>query len=212
MRFMAAQAVSLHHVFRMGGMAVGAARQFAMGGMTGGAGLFGMFAWILFQLFNLIRMTGKAGFGQIVGKGDFKRCVRVRMAAQTAFKLKMLFACMAHAALRNNVGLVGRMTLMAFNTGNFCLMFAPCTFNGLWGGIMAFYTIVDGQSGPLSILRQGKGCRCAGCQEDCKSCDHRVFYQLNLFIFFAHFHLNYPPDVEIKRISNRKSECFSSFL
>ncbi|MCK9295179.1 MAG: hypothetical protein M0P70_08835, partial [Desulfobulbaceae bacterium] len=169
-------------------------------------------AGILFQLFNLIRMAGKAGFGQIIGKGDFERGMRVRMAAQAAFKFKMLFTCMAHAALRNNVGVFGRMTLMAFNTGDFGLMFAACTFNGLWGRVMAFYTIGDGQRGALSVLCQGKGCGCPGCQEDCKSCGHRVFHQLNPFIFFAHFHLNYPPDVEIKRVTSRKPECFSLIL
>lgn len=44
MRFVATQAVTLYHVFRVGGMTVGAARQLAMGGMASGARLFGMFA------------------------------------------------------------------------------------------------------------------------------------------------------------------------
>lgn len=47
MGFVAGQAVTLHHVIGMGGVAVRAVRQLAMGGMTGGAELFGMFAWIL---------------------------------------------------------------------------------------------------------------------------------------------------------------------
>lgn len=149
-------------------------------------------------------MTGKAGFGQIIGKGDLKRRMGVCVAAQAAFEFKMFFVCMALAALRDNVGVFWRMTLMAVNTGDFGLMFTACTFNGLWCGIMAFYAIIDGQNRTLGILSQGKGCRCPCSQEDCKSCCHRVFHQLNLVIFFAHFHLNYPPDVEIKRITNRK--------
>jgi len=169
-----------------------------MGGMTGGAELFGMFAWTLFQLINLIGMAGEARIGETVGKGDVKRRVRVLVTVQATFEFKMLLAGVTHAALGNYVGVIGRMTLVTVNTGYFGLVLAACTFNGLRCGIMAFNAIVDTQNRTLSILCRGKGSCYPCCQEDCKS-GHHVFHRYHLFIFFTVFHLSYPPGVKIKR-------------
>lgn len=86
-------------------------------------------------------MTGKAGIGQIVCQGDVQRRVGVLVTFQAAFKFKMLLAGVAHAALGNNVGVVGRMALMAINTGNAGLVLAACAFNGLRCSVMAFCTV-----------------------------------------------------------------------
>ena len=142
MGLMAGQAVALHHILGMGGMAVGAVRDLAMRRMTCGTELFGVFARVLFQLLNLLRMTGKAGVGQIVGQGDVQRGMRVLVAVQAAFQLKVLFARVAHAALGNNVGVCGGVTLVAFDAGYFGFVFASGAFNRFWGRFVALGTIV----------------------------------------------------------------------
>jgi hypothetical protein len=111
--------------------------------MTEGAEQFRMFTGVLFQLFYLLCMTGETGVCQIVGKGDSKGRMGVLVAIQAAFKLKMLFSGVAHAALGNDVGFVRGMPLMAVNTGHACFVFPAITFDRFWRGVMAFCAIVN---------------------------------------------------------------------
>jgi len=70
-------------------MAFGAVGYEAVHIMTESTRLLGMFTGIIFKFLALLFMTGKAGSYKIVGQGEVKRLVGVRMTAQAILQLKM---------------------------------------------------------------------------------------------------------------------------
>lgn len=145
---MAGEAIGLDHVIGMGAVTVGAVRNFAMGGMTGGTEKLGMFCRVLTQLVDLFGMAGQTGVGMLVGQGNHQRGMRIGVAAQAVFQFVMVLAGMAHAALGYNVGVLRRMTLVAVDAGNTGLMFHPLFFNGLGGRVMTLRAVIRAQCGP----------------------------------------------------------------
>lgn len=144
---------------RMWLMAFGAIGYQTVRIMTEGAGLLGMLAGIVFKFLSLLFMTGKAGTYKIVGKGQIKRFVRVRMAAQAIFQLEMGPSFVAVRASRNNVGSPWRVLFMTIETSHRGFMLSALTCHGSRLFLMTFYTIGNRKSRRLFSCRRKGECR-----------------------------------------------------
>jgi len=102
-RLVARLAVLHGHLCGMGLVALRTWGNFAVNAMAGRAEERGVFALIITKLFNLRYVAGKAGGCQIGCQGNRQGSMRIRVAAETSFEVKMRLALMALVALRNVV-------------------------------------------------------------------------------------------------------------
>ena len=150
-RLMADTAVGLSLLCRVGFMTLHTlGNHTLLVGMTEAAGKQRMLARIGIQLRLLGIVAGETGRGHIPGQSDFQRPVRV-MAAHALRQLVMGLAFMAHAALRNIIRNLRRMTDVAILTGNGRLMLGP---GGSDIGRLLVVTLNAVTAGQSGILRQ----------------------------------------------------------
>jgi hypothetical protein len=99
MHLVTGDTVACCHLFTMRGMAFHTIRDSAMPFTMALCTCHGgMVARMLFQLGNLLSMTGKARICQVSSQGDVKRCMGVGMACKTTFQFEMGFPFMAITA------------------------------------------------------------------------------------------------------------------
>jgi hypothetical protein len=142
-----------HHIRTVRFMALGTERYLAMNIVAETAGKIGMLTLDLFQFNDLLGMTGKALFGDIVGKFDNLGGMGIVMAAQTTGQIIVGLAGMALAADRNNLFHRWRMAGMTILAGDTCLMgTAVCCYVSRWGHV-TFDTVSTGQHRPVGSKR-----------------------------------------------------------
>ena len=118
MGLMTTLAISCGHVAAVRLVALGTKRNFAMGAVAEAACQSGMLAFDLLQLDNLLGMAGEALIGDIVGKFDDFRGMRIVVTAQTGGKVIMRFAAVTLAADRDDFFNRRRMTGVTINAAD----------------------------------------------------------------------------------------------
>jgi hypothetical protein len=101
---------------------------------------FSVLTGVILELGDLFRVTCEAGIGQIVGKRDIERGVRICVTTQAILQFEMRQAFMTVAALRNIVFYDRWMAVVAVYTGNACFMLSPGRFYVSGGLLVAYNT------------------------------------------------------------------------
>lgn len=144
---MTVETIRLHHLLAVGGVALHAVWNHAMGlTVTAAAVQAGVLALILLQLGHLIGVTGEAWFRDITFNGNDQRGVGVCMTAQTTLQLKMRGSLMTFITRRNNVVAALRgMAFMTFNTGHLGAVGFTILKNILGLPVMTFVAVIGCQ-------------------------------------------------------------------
>lgn len=122
-------AVSDNLISRVRFVALGTVRDFAMFVVAEAAGKGGMLALVVAQFDDLSGMTGHAGIGYVVAKGNVERCVRIGMTSGTGSQFVMSFPFMALTTERNDLLCRGRVAVVAILAADLCFMLAPGSCN-----------------------------------------------------------------------------------
>jgi hypothetical protein len=126
-----------------------------MDAMAGAAVQHGMFALVLFELFYLRAVAGKARIGYRTAEGDFFWRVRVFMAPQAVLEIEMGFAAVALAAYRDIILARRPVAAVAAHASKTFVRPAVCShFCRLW--CVAFYAVAFGQRRGWGRLRLRK--------------------------------------------------------
>lgn len=118
MSLMTLLAFSSHHVSAMWFMTLGAGRNFPVSVVAIGAGKAGVLALELLEFDNLLRMTGDAFVGYVLGQLGGSGGMRVAVAALAISQFVMRLATMTLRTERNNILNSRWMAIMTILTGN----------------------------------------------------------------------------------------------